>query len=118
MALNTFKNYYGEVVNGLKIIGIFGRDRSQAPIWQAICTKCGTTGQTFEHRFLVDGSARCKSGICGKPTVTESRKQAVGAAQGIRARDVRARSAFNASDAPSRSVRDEDRGLTKSDWGM
>src|SRR5258708_6173860 len=92
--LNSFINYYGEVVNGLKIIGIYGRDQHQAPIWQALCTKCGTTGQTFEHRFLVEGSAKCKSGICGRTSET-TRATVGGTSAAFRSNNPRARLDFD-----------------------
>jgi len=91
------RNFTNEVVNGLRILGVYRDERTQALTWQAICTKCGTSGQTFEHRFLVDGSARCKASICAVKTEASRATSSAGSAATVRTGSVRAREGFDGS---------------------
>jgi len=95
MSLNSFQTFTNEEINGLKITGIAGRDRSNAPVWAAICTFCGTSGQTFPHKDVLARTIHCKAAHCGKPVSTESRATAVGATEGTSVRNARSRTAFN-----------------------
>ena len=62
-----FHSQVGKVVNGIKITGFAQRDSQGHPVYQGVCTKCGSGPQTFPHRDVICGAVRCKASICGKP---------------------------------------------------
>ncbi len=96
---NAFESLTGKIINGLQINGIARRLPELA--WETRCTKCGTTGQTHTHKQLKNGSATCKSSSCGKPIQRETSRQAIGAVDGVRVRDVEERRRFEQSQANS-----------------